>query len=518
MSRKPATASETELKLRVPPAQWPRLLASPLLGTMVRELDLEASYYDTPSRALARQGIAYRVRREGRRWVQTLKGGGYGFSGLHVRAESESILADSRPRPQGLPRTAQAAVLRQVLAREPLEPVMQTRIRRILRQAAPARGVRIEIACDRGRIRGGGRTETVSELELELKSGPVEALFDLAALLVAEHGLTLEHRAKAARGFALADGAVPKPVKAEAPRIDAAMDAAALCRAVIAAPLAQVQANSDGVLRHDDPEFLHQMRVGLRRLRCALDLFSPWTGDALEREAAALRTIGSGLGEARDWDVLIGEILPQVFGRMPAGGAAGRLLKACVEVRIGARRKTNSIIKSNSYSLSMLTLGRFLAAPPAALTPARGARELAADILATRHARVLKRGRRLRRQDDAGLHRLRIAVKKLRYAVEFFTALFPAVPMQAQRASLTRLQDILGQINDAALIAPQLEAARRRNQRMRRPWPAAAAQSVLDGQQERARMQRKKLAPAWRQFRNSPQPWLHAGGGRRKSP
>lgn len=517
MSPGPAAGTETELKLRVPAAQWPRLLASPLLGIAAGEHDLEAVYYDTPSRLLSRQGIAYRVRREGRRWVQTLKGGGSEFSGLHLRFEAESPLTGGEPMPQRLPRTRHTAALRKALSVEALEPVMRTQIRRTLHRLAPARGVRIEIACDRGSIRAGNRRESVNELELELKSGPVEALFDLAARLVAGHGLTLEHRSKAARGFALADAEVQRPVKAAAPHIDAAMDAAALCRAVIAAPLAQVQANSDGVLRHEDPEFLHQMRVGLRRLRCALDLFAPLLGEALRRESIALRGIGSGLGEARDWDVLIGEILPRVVERGRAGRAEARLLEACEEARVRARRKTNSIIKSDSYVLTLLALGRFLATPQAIVVPVQGARDLAAGILSARHARVLKRGRKLRQQDDAGLHRLRIAVKKLRYAVEFFNALFPAAPMQAQRTSLTRLQDILGQINDAALIAPQLDEARRCSARMKRRWPQAAAQAVLDWQEARARTQRERLAAAWRQFRNAPQPWLRAGKGRRKS-
>lgn len=509
MSRKPAAGRETELKLRVPAAQWPRLLASPLLGAAGRELALEATYYDTPSRALARQGYAYRVRREGRRWVQTLKGGGSERAGLHQRFEVETPLADGLPRPRRLPRGAHTAVLRAALAAEPLEPVLRTRIRRVLRRVAPARGIRIEVACDRGSILAGGRRETVSELELELKSGPVGALFDLAAQLVAGHGLQIEHRSKAARGYALLEGASPQPVKAEAPRIAAAMDGAAMCRAVIAAALAQVEANSAGVLRHEDPEFLHQMRVGLRRLRCTLDLFAPWLGAALAREAAALRAIGGGLGAARDWDVLIGEILPRVFAQPPPRSAAARLLRACCRARESARRKTNYIIKSNTYAETLLALGRFLATAPMAPAAARGGRDIAAEILAARHARVLKRGRKLRRQDAAALHRLRIAVKKLRYAVEFFAPLFETAAMQAQRTALTRLQDILGQINDAALTAPRLDEARRYSRR----WPRAAAQAVLDWQQAQARLQREKLAAAWRRFRKAPRPWR----GRRPS-
>ena len=511
-SRSAPAATETELKLRVPPAQWPRLLASPLLqaARAGRDIELEAVYYDTPSRALSRSRIAYRVRREGRRWVQTLKGGGSESSGLHTRIEVDALLDDAVPQPQQLPRNALTALLREVLAGETLQPVLQTRIRRHLRVITPGRGIRIEVAFDRGTISSGGRRETVSELELELKAGPVEALFDLASALVAAHGLTLEHRSKAARGYALLDTAPAQPVKAQAPVIDRTMDAAALSRAVIATTLAQVQANSHGVLCHDDPEFLHQMRVGLRRLRCALDLFAPQMAGALEHEAAALRVIGGGLGEARDWDVLIGEILPQVFAQAAPGSAAARLWLACTTVRDRARRKTNNIIKSISYSQSMLALGRHHAVLPAPVS-GRSARRIAADILDACHARVLKRGKHLRRQDDEALHRLRIAVKKLRYAVEFFAGLFDASAMQAQRAALTRLQDILGHINDAAVTAPRLEQARRQflrdGRKQQRRWPQSAAQAVLEWQQALAAAQRKKLAAAWRRFEKAPQYW-----------
>jgi len=515
--RRVPAGTETELKLRVPPAQWKRLLASPLLHAerVGREIELEAIYFDTPSRALSHNRIAYRVRREGRRWVQTLKGGGAEQSGLHTRIEVEAPLADAVPQPQQLPTNAQTgaltALLRTALASETLQPVLQTRIRRHQRVITPGRGIRIELAFDRGTISSGGKREAVSELELELKAGPVEALFDLASRLVAAHGLTLEHRSKAERGYVLRDAVPPLPVKAQAALIDKTMDAGALSRAVIGGALAQVQANSHGVLCHDDPEFLHQMRVGLRRLRCAIDLFAPQLGGALETEAAALREIGRGLSAARDWDVLIGEILPQVFVQPAPGSAALRLQKACEAARGSAKRKTDLLIKSISYNQTMLALGRHLATTPAAAAKVRSAQQVAAKILEARHARVLKRGKHLRRQDDEALHRLRIAVKKLRYAVEFFGGLFAASAIQAQRAALTRLQDILGHINDAAVTAPRLDEARRQvlrgAQKNSRRWPKSAARAVIEWQQTLAAAQRKKLPAAWRLFGKAPQPW-----------
>ena len=125
-------------------------------------------------------------------------------------------------------------------------------------------------------------------------------------------------------------------------------------------------------------------------------------------------------------------------------------------------------------------------------------------MLAERHARVLKRGRRIAHCPVADLHRLRIAVKKLRYAVEFFAGLFQIKDMAVQRARLERLQDILGRINDAATVGPLVAAAV-----AAAPGgnAAAAADSLRDWHQSRAAGERAKLQSAWRRFRAAQRPW-----------
>jgi CHAD domain-containing protein len=107
-------------------------------------------------------------------------------------------------------------------------------------------------------------------------------------------------------------------------------------------------------------------------------------------------------------------------------------------------------------------------------------------------------------QTPAELHRLRIAVKKLRYATEFFSDLFQVKAMAVQRARLAQLQDILGFINDAVSVEPLLAVA----QANAHEWPAAAAEAVLVWHRERAESQRDRLASAWRRFRKAPRPWL----------
>lgn len=495
----PAAAGEQELKLKCPPRQLRRLLAHPLLRAASRRVRLEATYYDTPDLALWRGGAALRVRREGRRWVQTLKGGGGESAGLHSRFEFEADLPDGRPAPGLLPVHPQTRLPRSRKVAAALQPVLRTDIVRTLRLLRPAPGVLIEAAIDCGVIRSGRRSERICELELELKRGPATALFDLALRLAAVLPLTPEHRSKAERGYALRDPAIAAPRKAEAPRMSPAMSAGDALRAIMGSTLAQIGANAQGVLHGNDPEYLHQMRVGLRRLRSALDLHADALGEALAGERQALRGIAAGLGAARDWDVLVGECLPA----MPVVPAA--LAAFCERERRHARTKAKSILKTNSYVLTLLTLGRWLADPQStgAACWQQPARDSANGILAARHLRVLRRGRRLSRRSAGELHRLRIAVKKLRYATEFFADLFQVKAMRQQRRLLAELQDILGLINDAAAAEALFDGAGSRGRVLAKP----AVQALLDWHRRRSAGQREGLAAAWRRFRAAAQPW-----------
>src|SRR5690606_5862020 len=127
-----------------------------------------------------------------------------------------------------------------------------------------------------------------------------------------------------------------------------------------------------------------------------------------------------------------------------------------------ARKLAKKSIKTITYNNTMMDLGAFLAAAgedarlPALQQPAR---VCATQLLAAWHARVLRRGRRLERRSSDELHRLRIAVKQLRYAVEFFSGLYAPRRMAALRNRLMRLQDILGRINDAAGVAALVGSA-----------------------------------------------------------
>lgn len=503
-----SVAIEIELKLRFSPSRLREVLALPALSGARRGSSqrLTATYYDTPALDLWQGRIALRVRREGARWVQTVKGGGSAASGVHRRLEIEALLAGPQPDLSGLPRHAVTRVLRSRKVAKAVVPVFHTAITRSLRLLEPAPGVLIEAAIDRGTVRSGRRRTAICEIELELKSGPVTALFDLALQLAGQVPLALEHRSKAQRGYALFRGHEMPPAKAVIPVLDRSMSAGEAFRAIAGNALAQAQANEHGLIHGDDPEYLHQMRVGIRRLRSAFRLFREWLGETAAPQEEALRTLAAGLAPARDWDVLVTEILPAVSATLAAHRGAPALIAACESQRQLARRSSKKLIKTNIYNRSMVALGRLLASPgggPDNKVLQQPVRTCAAQILAAWYARVLRRGRRLEQRSNDELHRLRIAVKQLRYAVEFFSALFPPRRMATLRDRLVRLQDILGHINDAANVEPLLGSAAVSGGRAAQ----ASAGIVIGWCEARAAGGRSELKPAWRRFRAAPQPW-----------
>ncbi len=511
LSGETTIAAEIELKLRVPPKRLREVLALPLLQSMRASVTRKpaATYFDTPALELQQRCITLRVRREGRRWVQAVKGGGSVTSGVHQRLEIESVLQDRHPDVSLLPRHPLTKILRSRKVAESLVPVLHTEITRTLRVLEPVPGVLIEAAIDRGVIRSGRRRDRVCEIELELKSGPVSALFELAQQLAQTMPLVPEHRSKAERGYLLFRGAGASPVKAAPVVLRREMTAVQCFIEIASVALAQVRANERGVTDSQDPEFLHQMRVGIRRLRSAFSLFRDVLGTAAAPQAAALRAIAGTLGPARDWDVFVTETLPMVRPALAAHGAAEAFEVVCRKCRQSARKSIKKSIKSIDYNVSLLALGAWLAAlgngdnsEDDSAAWRQPARACAVQILTARHARVLKRGRHLERRTSAELHRLRIAVKQLRYAVEFFSTLFPGRSMATLRDRLALLQDILGRINDAAAVQPLLSAAAADDREV-----IAATGIVIGWCEARAAVEREILQIAWRRFRALRRPW-----------
>jgi triphosphatase len=508
-------AQEVELKLLVPAGAVRRLAAHRLLRGRSRPARrrLHSIYFDTPALDLWRQGIALRVRREGRRWVQTVKGGGSAQGGLHQRAEIETEVAGPQPDVSRIRDRDFAAAFASLRLRAELAPVFITEFTRSSRLLELDAEARVEASVDQGLIRSGKRAEPLSELELELKGGAPHHLYDLALRLAEDVPLSIEDRSKAERGYALARAERAAPVKARPAALDRGMSVNDAFKAVMWASLAHLQANERGLLEGRDPEFLHQMRVALRRLRSAVSVFTPPLPEpVIVPVRNDLRWLATSLGPARDWDVFVTETLPPIEAEFGAHGGLADFSARCNRLRRTAGARARRAVRSARYRRLALSTAAWLASEGwlAQLDPAAGEAlqapvgEFATAVLERRYIQVRKKGRKLGDLSAVELHRLRITIKKFRYAADFFAGLYePGAARQALKR-LARLQDVLGAMNDAATVA-NLMAGAFDGARGRRVLEAKGI--LLGWSRGRAATLKRELRSAWKEFRSAGKFW-----------
>lgn len=458
---------EIELKLVGREADLVRLGRLPLvrearLGRAQTRL-LHSIYYDTPDHELAARGMALRLRRTGSRWIQTFKCGGAVEAGLHQRHEFEAPATAQLLNVQALLATPAMALFSDPRFRDALEPVFVTEFRRTRWVVSVGAGTTAELALDLGRIVAGERTEPLHEIEIELLEGDAAHLLTFAHALLDALPLRLENASKAERGYALQAARVRSPVRAAPPALKPKSTVAEGFHAITTSCAVQLLGNDGGVVESDDPEYIHQARVAIRRLRSAFSVFRPWVpreslGDLPDR----FRALAEVLGAARDWDVFVTETLPPVrdrLGDVPGLEEIGARAAALGAVR---RAEARAAIAAPAYGHLLLDFLARLRAHPWAVdgdTPAAGdLRSCARAVLRRQSKRVRRRGNAANRGDAASLHALRIEIKKLRYAVEFLAPIFPAKAVRRFVRGTTDLQDILGRLNDEAVTDRLLQS------------------------------------------------------------
>ncbi|SDZ76995.1 CYTH and CHAD domain-containing protein [Rubrimonas cliftonensis] len=435
----------------------------------IKAISLHAIYLDTVDRALAAHGLALRLRKEGRRWVQTVKMGSGLSGGLSTPLESNN------PAPGGklcIGAIPDVALRERVLdAADPadLAPVFETDIRRTLRLMHTPDGGVVEVALDVGEIRAGARAVTIREAELELKSGEPPALYALAKALFEEGPVRFSRRTKAARGHALAEGRsalsqTPEPVMAKAVALTPEMTAETAAAAVLRCCLDQISGNLAAAALNDAPEGPHQLRVGLRRLRTAATVFAPVLGgEALDAIAAQAQALASAVGGVRDLDVLTDERIGPMAAADPR---LAPLAEALSERRDAARVAARGTLASREASALLFDLGAFVEGrgwlrrsdfgQTAAL--AQPVTQLAAAALDKRWRKAAALGERIETLEGEARHDLRKALKKLRYATEFFASLYPAKRIKPFVTRLKALQDDFGALQDLAMAEEVLFA------------------------------------------------------------
>lgn len=453
---------EIEIKFRADKAAVEALLKSHLLrGVPVSPArEVHSVYFDTPEKDLHRHGLSLRVRRKGRAGpVLGVKWEGEAAEGPFSRGEAEVACPGGEPSLQ-LFDPALNESLAKIAGEQPLQPVFETRVKRrvaVIRH----RHSEVELSLDDGFIVAGEQRLAVAEAELELKSGNLHDLLDCAAALAEEGTLPLEFEAKSDRGYRLAGGEAPRPQKAQPVELRQEVTFDDLAGLIISATLNHFVANWAALRESDGPEAVHQLRVALRRMRSALGLFRrvirlPELED-IRREA---KRIASALGPARECDAFRQNALAGPL-RGDAGGLKGAasLLDAVEARRQQGYAEARRILEEGATTRFVLRVQSFvegrawrsaLAPDDLGLLTSRG-RTFAAEALDRLLRRALKRGRKLRTMPDEQRHELRIALKNLRYAVEFFGSLFPAEREQKHFLKLVaELQEDLGVHNDAA--------------------------------------------------------------------
>jgi inorganic triphosphatase YgiF len=266
---------ETELKLELPSSEVTRLtrLASLRRAKAVRTAQQVSIYFDTNKFALRENGVTFRVRRIGRRYIQTIKAPN---NGLLDRNEWETELKGEKPDFSAVRHTALGPLLTKKRRRQ-LHPVFETRVRRTTYPLTLG-GSEIEVTLDRGEIGTGDRSKPLCEIEIESKAGDRAALFRLAGTIARATSAELTIKSKAQRGYELLKGNDTSAAKAEPVVLTPDTATRDAFRVIAASCVKQVIVNKPALLA--GPEGLHQMRVGLRRLRAAISLFASILGQA----------------------------------------------------------------------------------------------------------------------------------------------------------------------------------------------------------------------------------------------
>lgn len=456
---------EIELKLLVSRNDAESLRHHPLLAQYAvappREQQLADTYFDTAQHHFRRAGAGLRVRSAAGKRVQTLKAGGAAYAGLHRRFEWESPVAGPEPELAMLramaDRSPWGKLLRLSGMDERLRPVFCTQITRTVWDLRLPQGSLIECALDQGKLECGDEAVPVSELELELKAGDAVHLFDFALALQQAFPMQIATLNKAEQGYGLCMPAAAAAVKAVDVKLGKRASVEQAFETIAANCLGQMQANAAGVAHGGDREALHQMRVGLRRLRAVLGLFS----DALQLPDdldGELEWLADELGAARDWDVLGTATLPALAEAMPGEPRLALVQQAVSDAGRAARADASAAVGSVRYTRLVLGFGRWLHGAPWRGDRPQGRHGLEAPVarfadrvLRRAHKKLRKRGRGQGGASARVRHRVRIAAKNARYAAEFFASLYREKQVRPYVRALTELQDEFGKLNDAVV-------------------------------------------------------------------
>jgi triphosphatase len=343
---------ETELKFRVTPQKLSSVRKRRVAGLRRgarSERDLISTYFDTNKHKLKRNGLTLRVRRTGSKYVQTVKSAALGNP---ARGEWEAEVDSAKPDFTKARDSPLADFATKKLSRK-LKSVFQTSVHRIAQELSTGLS-KIELAVDRGKISAGRRSRPISEFELELKAGSPADLFRIARYFERGTGAELDLRSKSEKGYQLVGGHGKNAQHGQPIKLDNTLSPNDAFRVIGFSTFRHFATNADAV-RALDAAGIHQMRVGLRRLRAAISLFDdvlPRSG--LSRIKTELKWLTVELAPAREIDVFLKErVQPAIDEDLPKRGSRA-IEKKFAAQRMAAFRHAREAIASARFRHMLL--------------------------------------------------------------------------------------------------------------------------------------------------------------------
>lgn len=438
-------AIEIELKLQLCPKTVKVLHEHPLLSKLEsQKIKLLNTYFDTPALDLHARRVAMRFRKKGWAWLLTVKSAEPASGGLAMRNEWEcpatpGVFDFSHVDNQDF-RNYLESVTPQ------LHPVFTTDFRRQIWHVPYGESL-IELALDRGKVHSKGKTMPICEIELELISGNIGDIFALTKFLQKNYKLYPAIASKAERGYSLFMGQAIAPFRSRPGILTEELSPVEAFRQIALNCLEHFQRNEEGLRSSKDPEYVHQARVALRRLRSAIKLFTPvLPQDFVLAYGETWKALASALGDARNWDVFLDETLPPIRAAFPKTSQLSRLNQEGIRHARRSRKAISHVMALSEYPKLMI---EFTAAVFALNeTDSLPLAEFASDQLSRHTKKARKLALRYGDLQPAERHKMRIYFKKLRYTLEFFSPLVSSKRLPSYLVALNRLQDELGLIND----------------------------------------------------------------------
>ncbi len=537
----PSLSQEIELKFRLAgEEEFNRLLALQRLDDFtLHDKGVkrgEDVYFDTAERNFLHAGFACRLRPQpDGAWLATLKGlqaGSEQAQGLHQRSEVEVNLAAPGP-PETWPDGPARTLAQSLAAGDALEELARIQQTRHVREVALTGRVVAEMSLDAVLFDAADEPLWLVEIELSRDGSPADLEQCGAALQSAFPGLQPEPRSKLALALALAGAAedelalaagesisVPDKVSAEkagrAPGVRSENRMSEAGRKILHFHFRRMARQEKGAIKGAEIEALHDMRVATRRMRAALKIFEPYfEEDALRSFGRNLRRTGRALGQVRDLDVLL-DRLQRYTATLPETerGGLDRLRQAWEAQREAARRGMLAFLASDRYRQFKRDFGNFLTTADAGsrpLTRNQPQRVLVCHVAASAVWLDFESIRTyewvLERASLETLHQLRIAIKGLRYLLEFLREVLgrEAGPVIAE---LVQTQDLLGDLHDADVAVHLLsdfltqETGLPEARAIKQPEMAGVV-AYLASQEAQVRKLRRRVPAAWKRL-NAP--------------